>query len=404
MAQDNLSARVRPIIERAKSSVGPVESAEILPRETYVNESFWEFERKAIFESEWLCVGHVNEVPRSGDHLQLMVMDEPVLLVRGQDEVVRVFSALCQHRGHPMIGGVVEHDRSAPCLNRNRLVCPYHNWTYALDGRLVGAPFMNETVSMEELRRTIRLREYRTEIFHGLVFVNFDEQASPLRDRLAKLDRELETYPIEDLVPSHRLALTDLAWNWKLHHENALESYHTDFVHKGLHASVPSKLTQFMTFEPGDGQVMRWTGFAEGDSDLYQSKSGTLPEIENLTAAQRRRVMFVSLMPTVILVMQPGSVVLSVMNPRSASKMEMRRVTLYPKRATEHAEYKRITDENFERMKLILSQDGVTQEALQIAYHSRYTPRGRLSRLESAIPQLNAWVVERYLRGLSAGL
>ncbi len=202
-------------------------------------------------------------------------------------------------------------------------------------------------------------------------------------------------------MPSHMLALTNLKWNWKLHHENALESYHTDFVHKGFHASVPSELTQFMAFAPGDGQVMRWTGFKEGDSDLYQGKGGTLPEIEGLTREQRRRVMFVSLMPTVILVLQPGSVVLSVLNPRSAGTIEMRRVTLYPKSAASHPYYKRITDENFERMKVILSQDGVTQEALQVAYQSRYTPHGRLSRLESAIPQLNAWVLERYQKGLN---
>ncbi len=190
MVQNDPSAHLRPIIERAKRSIGPVETAEILPRETYISEAFWEFERKVIFEREWLCVGHVNEVPEPGDHMPLTVLDEPVLLVRDQDHVVRVFSALCQHRGHPMIGGVMAHDRSAPCLNRSRLVCPYHNWTYALDGSLVGAPFMSETVPMEELRKTIRLREYRTEIFHGLVFINFDEQAAPLRAGLGRLAQE----------------------------------------------------------------------------------------------------------------------------------------------------------------------------------------------------------------------
>jgi hypothetical protein len=106
--------------------------------------------------------------------------------------------------------------------------------------------------------------------------------------------------------------------------------------------------------------------------------------------------MFVSLMPTVVLVLQPASVVLSVLNPRSAGIMEMRRVTLYPKAAVVHPDYERITHENFERMKIILAQDSVTQAALQEAYCSRFAPRGRLSRLESAIPQLNAWVLERY--------
>lgn len=396
MRSQELLSQARPIVERAARSVGPIERAEILPSEMYVSETFWAFEKKAIFEREWLCVGHVNEVPNPGDHMPLTVLDEPVLMVRDQDGTVRVLSAVCQHRGHPLIGGVLEHDRSSPCLNSKRLVCPYHNWVYALDGSLVGAPSMDETTPVSELRKTIRLHRFRTEIFHGLVFINFDDNAAPLDLGLGRLAEEFATYPLQDLVPSHMLAQTGLKWNWKLHHENALEPYHTDYVHKGFHASVPSHLTQFCPFEPGDGQVMRWTGFKEGDSDLYQADGNSLPEIEGLTTVQRRRVMFVSLMPTVVLVLQPASVVLSVLNPRSAGIMEMRRVTLYPKAAVVHPDYERITHENFERMKIILAQDSVTQAALQEAYCSRFAPRGRLSRLESAIPQLNAWVLERY--------
>src|SRR5215475_41112 len=282
-----LLSHARPIIDRAARSVGPVEQAEILPPEMYVSETFWAFEKKAIFEREWLCVGHVNEVPNPGDHMPLTVLDEPVLLVRDQGGTVRVLSAICQHRGHPMIGGVVEHDCSSPCLNRTRLVCPYHNWVYALDGSLVGAPSMDETTPVSELRKTIHLHRFRTEIFHGLVFINFDDNAAPLDRGLGRLAEEFATYPLQDLVPSHMLAQTGLKWNWKLHHENALEPYHTDYVHKGFHASVPSHLTKFCEFQTGDGQVMRSTGFLEHGGDLYQEKGRSLPEISGLTEEQR---------------------------------------------------------------------------------------------------------------------
>lgn len=401
MTDREILSYARSVVDRAASSTGPVELAEILPPEAYVSETFWAFEKEIIFNREWLCVGHVNEVPKVGDHLPLTVLDEPVLLVRGHDDIVRVLSAVCQHRGHPIIGGVMDRDRSAPCLNRPRLVCPYHNWTYDLDGRLIGAPEMQDTTPVSELRKTIRLPSLRTEIFHGLVFVNFDDNAPPLRDSLAKLDREFSTYPLEDLQPSHILAQTNLPWNWKLHHENALEPYHTDYVHKGFHTSVPSHLTKFCDFESGDNQVMRWTGFLEQGGDLFQDAGRKLPEIPGLTDEQRNRVMFVSLMPTVVIVMQPSSVVLSVLNVRAANVMEMRRVTLYPKEASLHPDYERVTNENFERMKIILMQDQVTQAAVQQAYKSKFAPRGKLARLEAAIPQLNRWAVERYRRGLA---
>jgi phenylpropionate dioxygenase-like ring-hydroxylating dioxygenase large terminal subunit len=392
----------RPIVERAASSTKSVELATILPPEAYISETFWAFERQAIFEKEWLCVGHINEIPNAGDIMPTTVLDEPVLMVRGQDNIVRVLSSVCQHRGHPMVGGVAPLDPDKPCFNRSRLVCPYHNWTYGLDGSLIGAPSMDDTWPPKEMRKSVRLHEYRTEIFHGLVFINFSPDAPPLRQGLDKLAKELATYPLQDLVPSHILKLPNLQWNWKLHHENALEPYHTDYVHKGFHASVPAHLTHFCKYEAGDGQIMRWTGFAKDGGDLFHDGGRKLPEIEGLTNEQRHRVMFVSLMPTVILVMQPASVVLSVINVRSAGVMEMRRVTLFTKAATTHADYKHITDENFKRLKIILSQDAVTQEALQATYHSRFMPDGRLAWLESAIPQLNAWVFERYQSALRA--
>jgi phenylpropionate dioxygenase-like ring-hydroxylating dioxygenase large terminal subunit len=401
MLNSELLSFVRPIVEKAATSIGPVESAEILPAEAYISEKFWEFEKEVIFNREWLCVGHVNEVANCGDHLPVTVVDEPALLVRDEQGVVRVLSAICRHRGHPIVGGVADRDRSAPCLNSRRLICPYHNWTYGLDGRLIGAPSMDETTPVTQLRKTVRLPEFKSEVFHGLVFVNFDESAKPLARRLTKLDRELSTYPLHELRPSHTLAQTDLKWNWKLHHENALEPYHTDYVHKGLHASVPSHLTKFCKFETGDGQVMRSTGFLEHGGDLYQEKGRSLPEIPGLTEEQRNRVTFVSIMPTVVAVLQPSSVILSVLNARSAGIMEMRRVILYPKDAFSHGEFKRISEENFERMKVIMMQDMATQAALQQAYKSRYAPRGRFARLEAAIPQLNQWAVERYRSALA---
>ena len=137
---------------------------------------------------------------------------------------------------------------------------------------------MEDTTPIAQLREMVRLPEFKTEIFHGLVFVNFDKNEKPLRDSLRKLDQELSTYPLEDLFPSHMLAQTDLPWNWKLHHENALESYHTSYVHKGFHQSVPADLTTFCDYETGDGQVMRSTRFAEEGGDLYQQDGRSLPE------------------------------------------------------------------------------------------------------------------------------
>jgi phenylpropionate dioxygenase-like ring-hydroxylating dioxygenase large terminal subunit len=208
---------------------------------------------------------------------------------------------------------------------------------------------------------------------------------------------------LENLIPGHVFPQESLEWNWKLHHENALEPYHTSYVHKGYHDAVPSNLTEFRDFEIGDGQVMRTTGFAKTTGDLFEeSGSRRLPDIEGLTEEQRSRVLFVSIMPCAVAVLQPSFVTITFLSPVSAGVMNSRRINLYSKAATEVPEFDRIRDEQFERMKVIILQDAVTQAALQKAYHSRYMPPGRLSYLENAITQLNTWVVDKYKRGLDA--
>lgn len=166
---------------------------------------------------------------------------------------------------------------------------------------------------------------------------------------------------------------------------------------------MPSNLTQFWDFELGDGQVMRSTGFSKATGDLFEeSGNRRLPDIDGLSEEQRGRVLFVSIMPCAVAVLQPSFVTVTFLSPVSAGVMNSRRVNLYSKAATEVPEFDRIRREQFEHMKIIIMQDQVTQAALQEAYHSRYMPPGRLSYLENAITQLNTWVVDKYKRCLEA--
>ncbi|QHE83520.1 aromatic ring-hydroxylating oxygenase subunit alpha [Hydrogenophaga sp. BPS33] len=395
-------AHIRKVVKEAEEALGPVEHAGILPADTYTDANFWEFERQSIFAKEWLCVAHVNEVPRSGDYLPITVQGEPVVVVRDEAGTVRVLSAVCQHRGHPLVGGVKEMPPAGRCLNARALVCPYHAWTYNLDGKLRGAPSM-EHVPLAELQARNSLPEIRSEIFHGLVFVTFSEDVAPVAEKLAKLDEEFRTYSLAELQPGRAYSLTDLQWNWKLHHENALESYHTSYVHRGYHDAVPAKLTRFYDLDPAEGMVFRTTGFEAADGDLFESE-GTrrLPSIPTLTDEQKGRVMFVSVMPCLVMVMQPSLVSVTFLNPTSAGTLNSRRVNLYPKAAAEAPDFEQLETDQFDKMKTIVAQDAVTQIALQGAYHSRHKPRGRLSYLEGAIAQLNQWSVHRYRRQLDA--
>lgn len=400
----SVTERARAILRDVDRCTDPVATARLLPSEVYTSEEFFEFERQAIFGREWLCVGHIREVPEPGDQLPLTVIGEPVVMVRDMAGQVRVLSAVCQHRGHPLFGGVAEVQSDTGCVVKGkRMVCPYHNWQYELDGKLVAAPSMTETVPVKRLRETVQLPQIRTEIFHGLVFVNFDADAAPLAPTLGKLDEELQTWSLEELVPMPFDLRTGLEWNWKLHHDNALEPYHTAYVHRGVHEAAPAKNARFGDWTPGDGQVMHPTYLTSEDASLAAADGSRRSIIiPGLGDEQRKRVMFASVPPLLFGIFQPSMVSLSILLPTSAKTMDLRRVNLYPKSAVESEGFDDVYRIYKERKQIAIDQDAVTTEALQQGMRSRYAPRGPLSWMEGNIPHLNAWLLERYQRTLTA--
>lgn len=392
--------RVRDILSDVDGCTDPVATARLLPREVYTSEDFWEFEKQAVLSKEWLCVAHVREVPEPGDQLPLTVLGEPIAVVHDTSGEIHAMSAVCQHRGHPIFDGVGA--KAGGCLKAKRLVCPYHNWQYELDGKLVAAPSMTETVPVKTLRETVRLPRLRTEIFHGMVFVNFDADAAPLAPSVRKLDEELQTWGLEELVPMPWDLRTDLKWNWKLHHDNALEPYHTAYVHRGVHEAAPAKNARFDPFDPGDGQVMHPTYLTSENAGLASADGKrTSPIIPGLTDEQRKRVLFASVPPLLFGIFQPTMVSLSILLPTGPGTMDLRRVNLYPKSAVEADGFDQVYQTYLERKAVAIAQDAATTEALQRGYASRFAPRGPLSWMEGNIPHLNTWLLERYRRALS---
>ena len=118
------------------SSVLPIDTAETLPPECYTDDDFYNFEKEAVFNHEWLCVGREDWVKNPGDYFTTTIIDEPIIVVRDKDGAVRAMSSVCQHRAMLVAEG---HG------NTRGFVCAYHHWTYGLDGSLVSAPAMGKT-------------------------------------------------------------------------------------------------------------------------------------------------------------------------------------------------------------------------------------------------------------------
>lgn len=197
----------------------PIEEARALPPQAYLNDELYDLELEHLFRRDWICVGRQEDAPTPGSYFAVEFVGEPVVVVRGQDGVLRAFSNVCRHRYMQ----VVEGAGRAP-----RLVCPYHGWAYHLDGSMASAPQMSESRVFK--KEACRLPEYRLEVWLGFVFVNLDPCAEPMSPRLAPLAERLAPYRIDEM---RSCALYDAVWpgNWKLTMENNGEAYHHTALH-----------------------------------------------------------------------------------------------------------------------------------------------------------------------------
>ena len=202
--------------------------ARALPMQMYTSTEIYERERDQLFRYEWICVGREEQVAKAGDYFTFELADEPVVVVRGEDGKLRALSAVCRHRYMSVVSG---------SGNTRRLVCPYHRWSYGLDGELRGAPLMVKPTNPNG--SACRLPEFAVETWLGFVFVTLDPKPAPLSSKLAGAAEILAPYGFD----KWRVAVAyDEIWpgNWKLGLETALEGYHIDGLHQNTIAGLMS--------------------------------------------------------------------------------------------------------------------------------------------------------------------
>jgi len=212
-----------------------------LPPEAYYDPDWFGLERARIHEKDWLLLGHVSELPCVGSYLSIDVLDEPLFLVRDEEESLRVLSRVCRHRGADM-----RPEKDAG--RTHAFVCPYHHWSYKLSGRLRKAPLMEGSEVFDP--ENYALPEFRHEIWNGFVFVTFDRDARPLAERLEHFEARLGNWRLAEMRVVRKQDWP-APWNWKVMVENFLEGYH----HIGTHARSLEPIWPANTHEPESAPV-----------------------------------------------------------------------------------------------------------------------------------------------------
>jgi phenylpropionate dioxygenase-like ring-hydroxylating dioxygenase large terminal subunit len=196
-----------------------------LPGWLYRDHEFLEAERQKVFAPSWQVLCHLNDIPNPGDYHTLDFLGEPLVAVRGQDGEVKTFFNVCRHRAARILDG--SHGRCA-----GRIVCPYHAWTYDLDGRLSAVPHRKEfkDFSLDHYG----LKPVESEIYKGFIFVRLEPGTPRVCDMLAPYEAELAAYRLEELQPLGRVTLRTRHVNWKNVTDNYSDGMHITVAHPGL--------------------------------------------------------------------------------------------------------------------------------------------------------------------------
>src|SRR5437016_11151984 len=202
--------------------------AKTLPQRYFVSPEIFAEEQKEIFSKEWLLVGHQSQIAQAGDYFVTQVAGESFIVTRDQGSVIRAFYNVCRHRGTRLKEDV--------CGHASAIQCPYHAWTYGLDGRLIGAPHMDEVPGFD--KADYPLHQVNLGIWEGFIFVNLEKKPESLEKWFAPLDGKFPDWNMSILRPAKRIEY-DVRANWKLMFENYSECYHCPGVHPMLSKVSP---------------------------------------------------------------------------------------------------------------------------------------------------------------------
>jgi phenylpropionate dioxygenase-like ring-hydroxylating dioxygenase large terminal subunit len=214
------SARQRP-----QAAPGTDQDGFSLPAWIYHDPEFFEVEKQAIFRTSWQVVCHLSDIPKPGDYHLLDMLGESVIALRGEGGSVRAFYNVCRHRASRLLDAQKGH-----C--GKRITCPYHAWTYALDGRLIGVPFRDKFQGLDVSRHGLVPLEH--EVFMGFVFVRFEPGLPSVREMMAPYADEIALYRLEEVVPQVRVTLRTRLVNWKNVADNYSDGLHINVAHAGL--------------------------------------------------------------------------------------------------------------------------------------------------------------------------
>jgi Rieske 2Fe-2S family protein len=376
-------------VEGLAAALRPFGESRLLPRDAYVEASVFDWEQRHFFRSGWMGVGRSEDVALVGDQRAEWVGGAGVFLVRAEDGRLRAFANACRHRGHELL-------RCGESRNRPIIVCPYHSWSYRLDGSLRNAPRFDEWSSFVPDENG--LVELPAEEWLGLIFVAMTHDVVPLREHLAKLEALVDVYEPERLRRAAHHEYVVQA-NWKVVIENYQECYHCAMIHPELCAVSPPRSGENYRVTERGAWVGGWMALRDGvDTMSLDGRSGGTV-LRGLDERARREVVYLVLFPNVLLSLHPDYVMTHVLTPLGPDRTSVRCSWSFSPEDLERPEFDPSYAVDF--WDITNRQDFAACESVQRGVTSEHWRPGQLAPDEDGVYQFVTMVAHAY-QGLAA--
>jgi phenylpropionate dioxygenase-like ring-hydroxylating dioxygenase large terminal subunit len=286
-----------------------------LPAWTYTSEEFFELERERLFLTSWQLVCHVSNIPKPGDYFTFDFLGKSAIVVRGAEDTIRAFHNVCRHRGSRILD-----DDSGHC--GNRLTCPYHAWTYSLEGDLVGVPHKDDFIDFDPAKH--RLKPIEMELFLGFIFLRFEGSGRSVSEMFAPYAGELAPYRFEDLKPLGRVTERARSVNWKNIADNYVDALHIPIAHPGLNALLGDS---YAIEAKGDIHKMwgRVTPDRSGSASVRAYRE-MLPDMAHLPDPVKRQWVYYRMWPNLAFDIYPDQMDFMQFIPVSATETLIREI------------------------------------------------------------------------------
>jgi glycine betaine catabolism A len=380
MFNQSVAAPLDPV--DLKPCLLPFGTSRMLPKAAYLDDSVLAWERAHIF-GDWLCLGRSSSLPSAASQRAVSVGESSVLLVRDLDGVLRAFENTCRHRGHELL----------PCGGesaKRTLVCPYHAWTYDLDGSLRVARGFRDVDGFD--RSEFGLAELDVREWHGWVFVDPSGQAGDFAEHIGELESIIGHYDAERLVTAvtHEY---DVQANWKVIIENYQECFHCAMIHPELCRVSPPESGE--NIERVSDWVGGWMDLRGDAATMSLDGHSDGKVIARLDEVEQRTVMYVAVLPNLLISLHPDYIMTHLLTAISPGVTRISCSWAFPPEAVEGPGFDPSYAVDF--WDLTNRQDWAACESVQRGMHSPHYAPGPLAPDEDGVYHFVTLMARKYL-------